>query len=123
MRPAHTFMIAGAACFGLIACAAANTSDGGAAEPSLHQPVVVEITNQNFYDATLWAVTGSRRERLGFVPGYGRATFSFAWVAPQVRLEIALQGVGSYRTEAITVSAGETLQYAIPPDAHRRARP
>jgi len=122
MRPVHTFVIAGVVCFGLTACAAASASDGGDVEPSLHDPVVVEITNQNFYDATLWAVTGARRERLGFVPGNGRATFSFTWVDPQVRLEIALQGVGSYRTEAITVSAGETLQYTIPPDAHRRAR-
>ncbi len=121
MRRAVLPAIAGLA-LGLAACASSGQAGMDDATPTLADPVGLKVTNQNFYDATVIVVTGSRRQRLGHVPSQGRRTFTFSWVNPEVRLEIVLQSVGTYRTERITVSSGERLEYTIPPDAHRRVR-
>jgi hypothetical protein len=122
MRPAVFPAIAAALVIGLAACASSGQAGVDDAAPDLTDPVVLKVTNQNFYDATVFVLTGSRRQRLGHVPSQGQRTFTFSWVDPQVRLELVLQSVGTYRTESITISSGESLEYAIPPDAHRRAR-
>jgi len=106
----------------LAACGHSGGSDPGSVTPVPMQDLTITVTNQDFYDATVYVLTGSNRLRLGIVPSNGQATFRFRWGDPRVRFQIALQSAGSYLTEYISVSAGDALQYTIPPDAHRRDR-
>lgn len=104
---------------GVVACG----SSGGRfdeLEPERGDELALEVENQNFYDATLYAISGSRRHRLGIVAGNGKGNFTFAWSGPQVRIEILLMSVGSYLTEPISVDRGDVLQLTIEPDLDRK---
>ncbi|NIM49552.1 MAG: hypothetical protein GTN78_22220 [Gemmatimonadales bacterium] len=89
-------------------------------EPERGDELALEVENQNFYDATLYAISGSRRQRLGTVGGNGKGSFTFPWVAPEVRIEILLISVGSYLTQPISVDRGDVLQLTIEPDLDRK---
>ena len=106
----------------LAACGHSGGSDPGSVTPVQMQDLTITVTNQDFYDATVYVLMGSNRRRLGSALSNDKATFTFPWGDPRVRFEIALQSAGSYLTEYILVSAGDALQYTIPPDAHRRVR-
>lgn len=82
--------------------------------------VTLHVTNQNFYDATLYATWESHRTRLGTVTGYASDTFAFRWQSTQLRIQIHLLSVGNYLTEPMSVSPGEELELFIQPDLHRR---
>ncbi len=104
---------------GVVACASSG-SRFDELEPGRGGELALEVENQNFYDATLYAVSGSRRHRLGTVGGNGKRNFTFPWVGPEVRIEIRLISVGSYLTEPITVDRGDVLQLTIEPDLDRK---
>lgn len=106
----------------LAACGHSGGSDPGGVTPVPMQDLTLTVTNQDFYDATVYLMAGSNRLRLGIVPSNDQATFTFPWGDPRIRFQIVLQSAGSYLTEYIAVSAGDALQYTIPPDAHRRVR-
>jgi hypothetical protein len=78
----------------------------------------VEVDNQNFYDATIYAVRPGLRQRIGYVVGEGRRTFSFRWPDGDLRLEIHLLAVGSYYTQVMDVQQGDELQLTVLPYLH-----
>lgn len=87
--------------------------------------VPVVVVNQNFYQATIFAISNGSRVRLGEVPGNSSGTFSAPRpVTGEMRVEIRLLAVGAFTSWPISVARGDTVQVTVPPDLHRRpARP
>jgi len=103
------------------ACALAG---GGGVEDE-EEPVARELTlhvrNDNFYDATVYAVSDSgHRLRLGVARGLSRDRFTFRWPYLELRVVIDLLAAGASLTESLPVSEGDELELTIRPDAHRR---
>jgi len=85
--------------------------------------VTLDVQNQNYYDATLYAVwRNGRRTRLGRVSGNTRGTFAFRWESTEMQIEIRLLSVGSYFTQPMMVERGDALDLVIEPGLDRRIR-
>lgn len=104
----------------LLLCACGLAGGGGAEDEPLPEPILtLHVQNQNFYDATLYALSrGGDRQRLGVVGGNNQATFTFRWLQPELRVIISLLAGGSTATETILVSPGDSLNLVITPDLH-----
>jgi hypothetical protein len=87
-------------------------------EEPVRREFVIEISNDNFHDATLYAVRGGYRLRIGSVSGFRTATFKFRWPDGDLRIEIKLLAVGSYYTQVMSVDQGDELQLTILPSLH-----
>jgi len=107
----------------LLPCAACATSQ---TQPLDEFPVertrdlTLHVENQNFYDATLYAVSGAQRLRLGIVGGHQDGEFTFRWSQLELRIEIDLLSVGKYLTDELPVDEGDELELQIQADLHRR---
>lgn len=76
----------------------------------------IEVRNDNFYDATIWAVvSGVRQRKLGVVSGKQNADFTMRWtVARPLQFEIdLLTGNMTCRTDALVVDPGDHLELQI----------
>ncbi len=88
-------------------------------EPAPDPVLTLHVQNQNFYDATIYAIARSgERQRLGVVTGNNEGTFTFRWLHEEVRVLIQLLAGGSKVTEPILVSPGDSLELIIQPDLH-----
>ncbi|MBI2073671.1 MAG: hypothetical protein HYW06_03095 [Gemmatimonadetes bacterium] len=116
---ATPFIHLGAAALLLCACGLVG-GGGGAEDEPLPEPILtLHVENQNFYDATLYAVSrGGERLRLGVVGGNNQETFTFRWLLDELRVLISLLAGGSTVTESILVSRGDSLNLIIQPDLH-----
>ncbi len=102
-----------------IGCAAG--SRGGDQQMSSQRDITLDVRNQNFYDATLYAIgPAGSRQRLGRVPGNTEENFTFRWSSLELRIEIELLSVGSTYTDALPIDEGDDLELIITPDLHRR---
>jgi hypothetical protein len=84
---------------------------GGAAAAEVR----LRVRNNNFYDATLWALndSGSRR-RLGTVSGNQSAVFTMPWpYAATLRVQIDLLAGSTCTTDPISVNPGDDLELQI----------
>ena len=94
---------------------------GGRPREDTPRDLTLVAKNQNFYDATLYAISpGSVRQRLGIVPGHSEETFVFRWSNLELRIEIDLLSVGSTVTDRLPVDEGDELELIITPDLHQR---
>ena len=85
-------------------------ADGGGAA----QDIRVRVRNQNFYDASLTAISDTGRRRLGTVGGNQTAVFTMPLsFTSGLRIEIDLLAGPTCTTELITVSPGEEVQLDI----------
>ncbi len=82
--------------------------------------LTLHVINDNFYDATIYAVWSGYRKRLGVVQGQGEDTFRFRWEPMELSLEIRLLSVGSTTTYSLPVDEGDILELRVQPDLHRR---
>ncbi len=85
--------------------------------------LTLDVENQNFYDAELYAVASgtATRQRLGYVRAYSKEVFTFPWVyASELRIEINLVSVGRYFTPPMPVEQGDELRLVVEPDLHRK---
>ena len=81
----------------------------------------IDVTNLNFQDATLHALRGGERHRLGTVTGKGSATYTLEWrTALPLQIEIDLLAGGRCTTRALTVDPGERIQLQIEVDIRRQ---
>ncbi|MBM4183072.1 MAG: hypothetical protein FJ207_02470 [Gemmatimonadetes bacterium] len=77
----------------------------------------IRVRNQNFYDASLTAISDTGERRLGNVGGNSSAVFTTPWsFTSSLRIQIDLLAGPSCVTDVITVSPGETVNLDIPPD-------
>ncbi|MCG6989459.1 MAG: hypothetical protein LJF06_14950 [Gemmatimonadetes bacterium] len=100
-------------------CASATGSANPFAAASGASRIHIKVQNDNFYDATIWAVVnGARQQKLGVVTGKQNADFTMAWTVPRIlQLEIDLMtGNMSCRTDALTVDPGDDLELQITAD-------
>ena len=78
------------------------------------QTIRVHVTNLNFMDATLWAVTTGSRTKLGILTGKRQEVYTIPWdFSTDLRIEIDLLASGKCTTEALPVSPGEDIELII----------
>lgn len=79
------------------------------------QLIQIAVQNNNFSDATLWAVVqNARRIRLGSVTGKTDANFTVPWrFSEQLRIEIDMMAGPRCITRPIDVDPGDVLQLEI----------
>jgi hypothetical protein len=94
---------------------------GSQAAPS-ERELTLNVKNQNYYDATLYALYQSRRQQIGTVSGLSERTLSLDWGHPDIRIEIHLLSVGSYLTEPMFIEEGDELELVIDPSLDKRIR-
>jgi hypothetical protein len=108
-------LVALAGLAGLSGCAgtpASDPFDAGFGEP---RPVRVEVVNNNFNDATIWAVYPADRVRLGTVSGKSQSNFNLRTrTAEPVYMEIDMVGGSRCITDQLTVDEGDVLRLEIP---------
>lgn len=103
-------------------CASGSAGDnpfdeGGQGE---ERSVRIEVQNRNFNDATLYALSDGRRQRMGTVTGNSSGSVSISWPGDRtLRIEIDLLAGGDYTTPSVLVSPGERLQLVIQPNLRR----
>ena len=80
----------------------------------------IEVTNLNFQDATLHALRGGERHRLGTVSGKGSAVYNLEWRNPlPLQIEIDLLAGGRCTTRPITLDPGDEYALQIEVDIRR----
>ncbi len=124
MLRSHAFLGFVAVSLAVFACGRASQGDSSqyrVPTPTNARDLNLFVKNQNFYDATLYAIgPAGSRQRLGRVPGNSEETLSFRWSSLELRIEIALLSVGSTVTDALPVDEGDDLELIIAVDLHRR---
>ena len=119
MRLRKWIPVAGMACLlGAAPPAGAPSHTVIGAQDSVQRDISLEVDNQNFYDATIYAVRPGLRQRVGYVTGEGKREFSFRWPDGDLRLEIDLLAVGAYYTQVMDVVQGDQLQLTVLPYLH-----
>ncbi|MGW8268486.1 MAG: hypothetical protein ACWGSQ_19115 [Longimicrobiales bacterium] len=105
----------------LAGCSQAGRSTGGSfPSDSEARSIRVYVTNRNFMDATLWAVTPGTRNRLGIVTGKKDAVFTVPWDFSQdLRIEIDMLAGSRCITEVLPVDPGDDIELIIDVDMTR----
>jgi hypothetical protein len=81
----------------------------------------IDVTNLNFQDATLIALRGGERHRLGTVTGKGSASYTLEWRTPQsFQIEIDLLAGGRCTTRPVTIDPGQQINLQIEVDLRRQ---
>jgi hypothetical protein len=92
---------------------------GGGEEPRTAPIITLRVDNQNYYDATVYAVTDAgERHRIGRVTGLSHDTFRFRWLYNDLRMFIQLLADGSAATQSVVVTPGDSINLVIQPDLH-----
>jgi hypothetical protein len=78
---------------------------------------VLQVENQNFADARLYARWNGDRRRIGVVRGNQTEYFTLDWDSRQLRVEVDFLAGGSIVSPGILVSRGDTVVFQIPPRA------
>ncbi len=102
----------GALAIGLAACLGVPDPSADL-EPQPDEEIILHVENRNFHRATLYAVDGGWRLRLGAVEGIGRRTFRFRWDQAVLRIEIDFLSAGVYATPSMSVERGDVLDLVI----------
>ena len=104
----------------LVACAGSGAAPGpDAPAPAARggDSVLVEVVNDNYYDARIHLVyDGGTRHSLGTVASNGRqAAKAIPWLPRPLYVEVTLVVAGGvYRSQAIDVIRGEVLEIRVP---------
>lgn len=102
-------------------CSVVHHAFGGGSdeEPRAAPVITLRVDNQNYYDATVYAVTDAgEQQRVGRVTGLSRGTFTFRWLHNDLRVLIQLLADGSAVTPSVIVTPGDSLNLVIQPDLH-----
>ena len=75
--------------------------------------LTVEVQNQNYNSATVYAYREGFRDRLGVVEATDTKTFAFRWPTYSVRFLINFLGQGCVITESLSVDPGDDLLLVI----------
>jgi hypothetical protein len=77
-------------------------------------PVALEIQNDNFKDARIYARWNGDRRRIGMVTGKTSESFELAWRSNDLRVEVDFIAGGGFVTDAMAVWPGERVHLWIP---------
>ena len=84
-------------------------------QPGQGNNVTITVENQNFLDATVYALWIGTRDRVGAVTGLSTQTFQVDWRASDLQLQIELLADGTMTTDRIGVFEGDHVELVIPP--------
>jgi hypothetical protein len=86
---------------------------------SVPDSIDVEVINQNYYDANIYAIYGEAERRwVGNVPGVGtRSSFVLPWYPRTLAFEIDfVVGPGVFISDRVDVARGDAVQLTVPPN-------
>ena len=84
------------------------------------EQIQVRIENHNFNDATVHALRGGQRIRLGTATGKTDEDFRIRWNSTLlIEFRISLVGGGSCRVRSMTVNPGDRIWVRIPNEIYR----
>ena len=84
------------------------------------EQIHVHIENHNFNDATVHALRGGQRIRLGTTTGKTDEDFRVRWTSTlRIEFQISLVGGGSCRVRPMTANPGDRVWVRIPNEIHR----
>jgi len=78
-------------------------------------PIRVEVANDHFNDARIYAIWGGQRHRIGTVTGKTQEIIEFDWRPHDLRIQVDLIAAGGFTTDPLAIWPGETLYLQIPP--------
>ncbi|MCH8936953.1 MAG: hypothetical protein IIB90_14620, partial [Gemmatimonadetes bacterium] len=79
------------------------------------EEISVEVQNQNFYQATVYAYRAGSRTRLGVVESQGTRSFEFVWITGDLRFLVDFFANGCILTEPLAVDRGDDLLLILEP--------
>ena len=86
------------------------------------EEISVEVQNQNFYQATVYAYRAGSRKRLGVVESQRTRSFEFVWITGDLRFLVDFLANGCVLTQPMAVDRGDDLLLILEPQDYRRAR-
>ena len=89
--------------------------------PLPDQTYSIEIENQNFYSATVYAYRQGYRKRLGTVESNRTRSYSFTWPYTDIRFQVDFLAAGCTIGQSISVVQGDQYGLIIEPADHQRA--
>jgi hypothetical protein len=96
------------------ACASGGSSSPFVEEGQAPRRLEIRVDNIAFNDATLYAVTRSRRQRLGIVQAKSNGRFVIEWPTLQdIQIEIDLLASQSFLSDVLSVAPGEYLEIQV----------
>jgi hypothetical protein len=90
-------------------------------EPDRDEDYELEVRNDNFYPATIYAYRDGYRRRIGEVAANETKTFLFHWSGTDLRFQIRFLAVGCIFSERLPVTRGDDLQLIVEASDHHRA--
>ena len=95
-------------------CAAGSGSPrGDPFNPAESDQVLLTVQNNDFRDASIYAVWNGVRKRVGSVTGMTSQTFRMEWQSEEIQLAIDFLGGGGYMSERVPVTQGDHLDFVI----------
>ena len=97
-------------------CASGGREISYGGERNAPEDAVLTAENQNFSDATLYAVwDAGNRQRLGMVTGLTSQTFELDIKGSELRLQVDFIAGGNFTSDRIMVNPGDHVHVTIPP--------
>jgi len=118
----QTRIILGLVALGLTSASCAvlpGRRDADELDEPVPREVTLEVDNQNFHDATIYAVRPGERRRIGFVGGLTQGQFAFVWTDSDLSVEIYLLPLGSYFARPIAIDPGDDVKLVVQPNLHK----
>ena len=104
------------------AFACAGGSSGSSIRPAdAKEDVSVEVRNENFYDATVYAYRLSSRTRLGVVESHSTRSFEFRWITGDLRFLVDFFANGCLLTPSMSVDRGDDLLLILEAQDYRKS--
>jgi hypothetical protein len=97
-------------------CAAGAPQTQPRADPFSAAPsdqVLLTVQNNDFRDASIYALWNGVKRRVGSVTGMTSQTFRMTWQSEEIQLEIDFVGGGGYVSERVPVTQGDHLDFVI----------
>ena len=77
------------------------------------EEVLLTVQNNDFRDASIYAIWNGVRKRVGSVTGMTSETFRMQWQSEEIQLAIDFLGGGDYVSERVPVMQGDHLDFVI----------
>ncbi len=105
---------------------AASACAGGNGRSSIRpaddkEDISVEVRNENFYDATVYAYGLSSRTRLGVVESHSTRSFEFRWITGDLRFLVDFFANGCLLTSVMSVDRGDDLLLILQAQDYRKS--
>lgn len=110
--PALVLALAAAGC-AAGAPGSSPTVDPFAAADGQTDQVLLTVQNNDFRDASIYAIWNGVKKRVGSVTGMTSETFRMQWQSEDIQLEIDFVGGGGYVSERVPVTQGDHLDFVI----------